>query len=102
MATPELNAGSAFAHPIGDIRVHHTGVVTGAFFAAFHFAWALLVAVNWAQPLLDFVYWLHFIRPVFVVEPFNVVRALILLVTTALVGYVLGAAFAFLWNRLHR
>ena len=55
-----------------------------------------------AQPLIDFVFWMHFIRPVYVVEPFSALRAITLVAVTAIVGYVSGSAFEFLWNRGRR
>jgi Exopolysaccharide synthesis, ExoD len=36
-----------------------------------HLLWVLLVASGWAQPLMDFVFWLHCIRPVYVIEGFD-------------------------------
>lgn len=101
MATPQLNAGAALSYPTHDIRVNHAGVVTGAFLAGVHLVWAALVAAGLAQPLLDFMYWMHFIKPVFVVEPFEAMRALMLIAMTAVIGYLIGAVFAYLWNRMH-
>jgi hypothetical protein len=87
---------------IPGISVHHAGLVTGALFAGWHLLWSALVAAGLAQPLIDFVFWMHFIKPVYVVEPFSAVRAITLVAVTAIVGYVLGSAFAFLWNRGRR
>jgi len=84
------------------ISVNHAGVATGALFACWHLVWSALVASGFAQPLIDFVFWMHFIKPVYVVEPFAPLRALTLIVVTAIVGYVLGSVFAFFWNRMHR
>jgi hypothetical protein len=66
-----------------------------------HLLWALLVASGWAQPLMDLVFWLHFIRPVLVIEEFDPLRAAGLVLFTAAVGYAVGCAFALLWNHLH-
>lgn len=84
------------------IGVQRAGMVTGALFGAWHLAWSCLVAAGVAQPLIDFVFWMHFIKPVYVIEPFDTTRAVILIVVTAIVGYVMGSAFALLWNRARR
>ena len=97
-----LKSGAITAQPMPHIGVHHTGMVMGALFGAWHLAWSLLVAIGVAQPLIDFVFWMHFIKPVYVIEPFDVTRAVILIVLTAVVGYVMGSAFALLWNRARR
>ena len=69
-----------------------------------HLLWALLVASGFAQPVMDFVFWLHFIRPVYVIEGFDVARAAGFgpAVLTGAIGYAMGVAFALLWNQLHR
>jgi hypothetical protein len=61
-----------------------------------------LVALGWAQPVLDFVFWMHFIQPVFVIRPFSLSAAAALIVFTSVVGFVMAFLFALLWNRLHR
>jgi hypothetical protein len=49
---------------------------------------------GWAQIVADFIFWRHFIKPVYVIEQFAIERAAILLAVTAAAGFVLGAAFA--------
>ena len=68
----------------------------------FHLCWSILVALGWAQPVIDFVFWMHFIKPIYVIEPFEIGKAAILLVTTAGIGFVIGSAFALVWNALHK
>ena len=66
----------------------------------FHFFWALLVATRLAQPLSEFLFRIHFIRPVYVIEPFQLgVAALLVAVTTA-VGALVDWAFELIWNWL--
>jgi hypothetical protein len=82
------------------ISQHKAGLVVAALLGGWHLLWSSLVAVGLAQPLIDFVFWMHFIKPVYVVEPFSVGRAAILVAVTATVGYAVGFLFALLWNRM--
>jgi hypothetical protein len=84
------------------ISPNKAGVVLGAVLGLYHLSWAILIALGWAQPVIDFVLWLHMIKPFIVVETFNVGRAAGLVVVTAVIGYVLAWVFAKLWNRAHR
>lgn len=78
------------------------GVAFGVLLGFFHFCWALLVALGWAQPLMDFVFWMHFLQPVFVIQPFSLPAAAALIIFTFIVGFVTAFLFAAVWNRLHR
>ena len=84
------------------LGVARTGIAFGCLLGAMHLGWVILVAVGLAQPIADFVYWLHFIRPVWVIEPFEPFRALGLVVLTAAIGYLIGSTLALIWNRLDR
>jgi hypothetical protein len=48
--------------------------VLGAMLGSWHLLWSLLVALGVAQPLIDFLFWIHFIKPVYVIEPFAIER----------------------------
>jgi hypothetical protein len=78
------------------------GVTFGTLLGVWHLCWSFLVAVGWAQPLIDFVFWMHFIRPVYVVQPFSLPIAAVLIVVTFATGFILAFLFAGLWNQLHR
>jgi len=78
------------------------GVTFGAVLGGYHLCWALLVALGWAQPLIDFVFWMHFIQPVFVVRPFSLAAAATLIVFTSIAGFISALFLALLWNILHR
>ena len=58
--------------------------------------------MGWAQPILDFVFWAHMIKPLYFVKPFDPVAALMLIVITAVILYIFGFVGAIIWNRLHR
>ena len=83
------------------IRPNKVGLVLGMFLGGWHLAWSLLVAVGFAQPLIDFVFWIHFIKPVYVIEQFNIGTALLLVAVTSAIGYILGWGFGVLWNKFH-
>lgn len=78
------------------------GLSVGAFLGLFHAVWASLVALNWAQALMDFVFNLHMIHPLYTVGPFSLAMAGGLVVFTTLVGFVCGYVFALIANRFHR
>lgn len=74
------------------------GLVFGVLLGGCHLAWALCVAIGWAQPLLDFILRIHFIAPVWTVMPFNVTDAIILVAVTGGIGAVTGWLVGLLWN----
>ena len=76
------------------------GLVFAGVLGLFHFAWALLVAVGWAQPLMNFVFWMHFLTPPWHVEPFHAGTAVILVFMTSAIGFAVGYLAALLWNWL--
>ncbi len=84
------------------ISLNKAGFVFGVLIGGWHLAWAILVAIGWAQALIAFIFWLHFIKPVYVIETFSIGRAAGLVVVTAAMGYAIGWLFALLWNRMHR
>ncbi len=72
----------------------------GSFLGIFHLLWAILVAVGFAQPLLDFIYKIHFLNNPFTVGPFDILNAGLLVVITFLVGYIAGWFLTFLWEMI--
>jgi len=83
------------------IRPDRTALILAILLGSWHLVWALLVAAGWAQPLIDFIFWIHFVKPVYVIQKFNIGIALLLVGITAAIGYVIGWIFAVFWNKLH-
>lgn len=84
------------------VSPNKTGLVFGLLFGAWHALWAALVAFGWAQSLLDFVLYLHFIKPIYVIADFKIGVALGLVALTSAIGYVIGLIAASVWNAIHR
>lgn len=84
------------------INSNKVGLVIGALFVGWHGLWIGLILLGWAQPLLDFVFWAHMIKPVYLVKPFDPKAAISLVIMTFAVGYAIGSVSALLWNKLHR
>jgi len=78
------------------------GLVIAALIAGWHLVWSVLVLIGCAQPILDFIFWAHMIKPVYFVKPFDPTAAVVLIAITSLIGYVFGFLGAVIWNRLHR
>ena len=87
---------------MGIIKPNKVGLVLGALMGAWHLCWVLLVAVGWAQPVLNFVFWMHFLNQPYTVRAFQPGVAAILIAITAATGYVTGYVLGMLWNCIHR
>ncbi len=79
-----------------------TGLALGKLLGGVHLLWAIIVALGWAQTLVNFSQWAHMVSMPVVVKPFDISAAVAVVVTATVVGYVLGHVFAKIWNYLHR
>ena len=87
---------------MAQINANKVGLIVGAALGGWHLIWSMLIAAGAAQAILDFVFWMHMLEPVFFVEPFDLTRAAILVLVTAALGYAFGLIFGILWNAAHR
>ncbi len=79
-----------------------TGLAVGKLLGGVHLVWAVLVALGWAQALVNFSQWAHMVSVPVVIQPFELTAAITVIIVAAAIGYVLGYAFAKIWNWLHR
>lgn len=84
------------------INPWRAGAALGALYGLFHVAWSGLVAAGWAQPVIDFIFWIHFIKLPMQIQPFDIRLAGALVVVTATLGFVFGFVLAAIWNWLQR
>jgi len=83
------------------LNPYRTAFVLATLVGGWHLLWSALVLLGWAQVVIDFIFWIHFLKPVYVVEPFEIGRCLILVAVTAGVGAAAGYCFTLLWNGIH-
>lgn len=77
------------------------GMAFGCFIATVHLVWAILIAIGWAQPLLDFIFWVHMLNSPFQVQPFSFGLSCLLVGVTWAVGFCAGFVFATIWKRFN-
>ena len=87
---------------MNQINPNKTGIALGALFGGLHLLWSVLVALGWAKAFLDFIFMVHMVKALYAVDTFNISLAAMLVVVTAIIGYVVGNLFAFIWNRIHQ
>lgn len=80
------------------LKAHKVGLALGLFFGFLKLVWSLLVLLNLAQPLLDLCYAMHMIEGQALVMPFDLTSAITLIISSIILGYVLGWIFAKIYN----
>lgn len=81
------------------INKNKTGLTFGFLISTLHLIWGILVATGVAQALLNFVLDMHMITMPVMILPFNLTKAVGLIIATFVVGYVFGWLMAFFWNK---
>lgn len=84
------------------LKSHSVGLALGGLFAIWHALWSTMVALGLAKPMVDFIFAIHFLGNPYVLKPFSLVTAGILVAVTFGLGYALGYVFALLWNKFKK
>lgn len=85
-----------------ELHTQKVALTVALFISGWHVIWSILVITDIAQPLLNFVFWLHMIANPYHVTGFNIIQSLFLILITFVFGYVFGWIFAWLWNNMHK
>lgn len=83
-----------------ELDVNKTALTVGSFMGLMHLLWSVVVALGFAQGLMDFVFSLHFLNNPYTVNNFDVTLAAMLVVMTFVVGFLGGWIFARMWNMM--
>lgn len=86
---------------MNNINPRKVSLTLGVFAGLVHLVWSLLVFIGWAQPLIDFIFRMHFIKPLYLVGDFNFMTAVGLIIITSIIGSIVGYVFALIWNKFH-
>lgn len=79
-----------------------TGVALGCFLATLHLVWSLLVLTGLAQPLINFIFWVHMLSVPVQVQAFELGTAALLVGVTWCVGFGFGFLFSVFWKTATR
>lgn len=82
------------------LDVKKTALLFGTFAGVMHTVWSLMVAFGFAQAYLNWMIGLHFLNNPFRVAAFSLTGAVMLVVATAVIGYLVGWVFATVWNKI--
>lgn len=78
------------------------GLYTGLILALAHAIWSLMVFAGVAKNWLTFILGLHFLSNPFVVMPFSIGNAIMLIAIVFVVGYVFGYLGTIVWNMMQK
>ena len=83
------------------LNPHKFGMALGAFAGLWHLVWSLLVGLGLASGLFNFILKMHFLSMPITFMSFSWTRALVLIIITSIVGYVVGTVFAHILNKVY-
>jgi len=86
------------------INKNGLGLSLGIFLALVHAVWAIVISIipSLTQKMLDWVFVLHFLEPIYKLTAANLLNGVILIVMTFISGYIMGYVFAAIWNKFSK
>jgi len=86
---------------MNQLNSHKVGLAFGGMLAVWHAIWALMVYAGMAKAFMDWIFNLHFLNFQYSINSFDFGTALMLVIVTGIIGYLMGYIFAWLWNLAH-
>jgi len=77
---------------------HLVGLAFGSFLGLMHLGWMILVGLKWAKPFMDWVLDLHHVTLQYNISDLNILKGLMLVIFTFVVGYIMGWLLYAVWN----
>ena len=87
---------------MNQLNASKVGFAVGGALAIFHALWSLMVAIGLAQVYLDWIFKLHFLNFQYSINTFSFGNAIMLVIVTGIIGYVMGYIAGWCWNMAHR
>lgn len=87
---------------MNQVNKNKLGLVVGGASAIMHAVWAAMVFAKVAKPFTGWILGLHFMTFQYSINPFVLTKALMLVVATGIIGYLVGWVSGWLWNLAHR
>lgn len=86
------------------LNKNQTGLIVGLFLAFVHLVWSLAVLIipNSLQTILNWIFDIHALEPIWKITSFNFMNMIWLLIVTFVIGYVYGWMFAIFSNWIHK
>jgi len=84
------------------IKPSKLALTLGIFFAVVHAVWAIIVGLGYGEKFMNWILGLHFVGTPMLIGGFSIGRALVLIVVTFVIGYILGWLFAAIWNKVDK
>ncbi len=81
---------------------HKTGLAVGIFAATLHALWAVIVGFGAGQSAINWLFSMHFLQAVWIVKEFSLGRAVGLVATGLVCGYIVGWFFTAVWNWVNK
>jgi len=86
--------------PTGTLDEKRVALLLSTFAVTLHIIWSALVALGFGQAYVNWMLGMHFVSaPTVTVGAFDIVTAISLIASVAIVAYIAGFIFALVWNR---
>lgn len=86
--------------PANQISEKKVALLVSTFAVTAHVIWSAMVALGFAQTYVNWMLGMHFISaPTVTIGAFDIATAITLIISVAVIGYIVGWVFAFVWNK---